>query len=42
VVSAGADMIKAFKNITGKEAAYNGRGSLNELQTRQLGTKCKN
>jgi len=34
-------MIHALKNIIGKEAAYNGRGSLNEHQTRQLGTNVK-
>jgi len=32
-------MIQALKYIIGKEAVYNGRGSLNEHQTRQLGNK---
>jgi len=34
-------MIHALKNIIGKEAAYTWRGSLNEHQTRQLGTNVK-
>jgi len=36
-------MNQALKNIIGKEAVglYSGRGFLNELQTRQLGTNVK-
>jgi len=32
------DMIQALKNIIGKETVYSGRSSLNEHQTRELGT----
>ena len=34
-------MIHALKNIIAKEAVYGGRGSLNEYQARQLGTRAK-
>jgi len=34
-------MILELKTVIGKEVVYSGRGSLNEHQTRQLGTKCK-
>jgi len=34
-------MIQALKNITGKEAVYSGRGSLNGHQIRQLRTNVK-
>jgi len=35
------DVIQALRSVFGKEAVYSVRGSLNEHQTRELGTNGK-